>query len=616
MKIRKLNFQSNKLCYLLLFLITFVLRVLISLSMPMIKTLMDETNTMAGAAYFAGLDWSAVTSEGSYYGYGFMLFFSFLFKLTDNPFLIFHAMLIVFAILQSIPSFICFYLTKEYWHITDNKVNCLIAVICSYMTQTRAMYISNENILILISWFVCLLLCLLVNVDSKKRKIVILMVLMVLLGYSLLIHTRAITYLMALLATVVLYRLVFKERLTSVGFILILGTMSYIINKKLVVLYVNALWINNIGDVKNTAITIPTVKNLITNGLNREHLAVYFSLFVGQLNTAIIFTGGFAIIAVVVSLVTVRNVIKLNRQKTEDKLNMIVLIYFFICIIITLCGYVWSWGEVVMYLNSIKSVKSDNYGYRAFSYIRYFAPYLGPVTMVVCVRIIKYHEELKKYLFSITVILAVIQLYWMKYVLPYILENSYTHTEFNIYSAWKKGDLLGNGIYYLGILGMSCLFLISTLFYFKNSPLKAMILLCVVLMIQYYYNANYIDVESGKEIYKKINGGYEIIRFLENKIEIPEELYVTDIDGSGKKNTNPHCIYFGYQVLLNRYKILPYEPEEDREIALLFTNNILPYEELLIHGYEYVRLDENEYLLVKGKKIQDEIKKQGVDLLR
>ena len=50
----------------------------------------DEFGTIAGASYFAGLDWSNVVKKVYYYGFGYSMFMAPIFWITDNTVVIFH----------------------------------------------------------------------------------------------------------------------------------------------------------------------------------------------------------------------------------------------------------------------------------------------------------------------------------------------------------------------------------------------------------------------------------------------------------------------------------------------------------------------------------------------
>ena len=75
--------------------------------------------------------------------------------------------------------------------------------------------------------------------------------------------------------------------------------------------------------------------------------------------------------------------------------------------------------------------------------------------------------------------------------------------------------------------------------------------------------------------------------------EFPHTLYVKDTSSHTQKRT------YTLQFLLKNYQIIPSEPEEAVEEAIVFCSDA-NYETLLSQGYVYTPLDGNEFLYVKG----------------
>ena len=90
------------------FLLAFLPRfIVIFFSMPL-RTVTDEMITIAGGAYAAGLDWSAVLSYSErYYGSGFTALFFWIFKLTDNPIIIYRVFQTACVLVQAFTALIC-----------------------------------------------------------------------------------------------------------------------------------------------------------------------------------------------------------------------------------------------------------------------------------------------------------------------------------------------------------------------------------------------------------------------------------------------------------------------------------------------------------------------------
>ena len=83
---------------------------------------------------------------------------------------------------------------------------------------------------------------------------------------------------------------------------------------------------------------------------------------------------------------------------------------------------------------------------------------------------------------------------------------------------------------------------------------------------------------------------YSVIKQLQNKIELPEEIYVADKDGK-----TDHQNYYYYQFLLNRYTIKAGMPDTDVENAIVIRNNIVDCEKYVeFEGYMTSQIGEKE----------------------
>ena len=111
------------------------------------------------------------------------------------------------------------------------------------------------------------------------------------------------------------------------------------------------------------------------------------------------------------------------------------------------------------------------------------------------------------------------------------------------------------------------------------------------------------------------DGGYEAIKQAEEGADLPEKIYVAD----ERWWETDHMTYYGYQMLLNRYQIVPWEEgiEAEEEEAVTITNMVYTedeYRKWKELGYAYCLVDEDELLLVKGQKLQEAFRTAGINL--
>lgn len=189
--------KKNKsyLEYIGVFLFAVLPKIWLAMQTYPLKTFSDEVATIASAASLAGYDWSAVVSQAGYYGAGFYWIFAPVFMLTDDPIIIYRALLIGCSIVQALVAPICYYMLGYYFKMEDKKSRVLVSLCCSYLVMTRATILFNEHILILLVWIAVLLLAKLHEYREhawKKRGYTVL--LMFVFAYSMTIHTRMLTF--------------------------------------------------------------------------------------------------------------------------------------------------------------------------------------------------------------------------------------------------------------------------------------------------------------------------------------------------------------------------------------------------------------------------------------
>ena len=114
----------------------------------------DDIGTMAGAAYFAGLDWSDVISRSLYYGWGYSMFMAPAFLLTDNVRILFQAMLAYNALLLGLSVVICYNILHKILKI-QNKTFCVLVTLAAnfyFIALMNTNIVFNETAIIFLTW--------------------------------------------------------------------------------------------------------------------------------------------------------------------------------------------------------------------------------------------------------------------------------------------------------------------------------------------------------------------------------------------------------------------------------------------------------------------------------
>lgn len=593
MKNMKYKFQKRKY-EIIVFLAAFTPRMLCTFFMVPVKVLMDEICTLNSAASFAGLDWSNVVEKGSYYGFGFYSLLAFIFKITDNPYIIYHFILLVLALIQSLTALICYYILVKIFNIKDYRWCIVAAITCSYMVVSRAIAFVNEHPLILITWIaVWLLLLLCESQDNKRRKAVYTLLLLLLFSYAQLIHTRSLTFWIAFLVLIILYGMIYRRCLISIP-VFIVAVMIFVPSAQyLIRRYQNNIW--DVGtEVANTTINV-AVTNQIFKG---DGIRAIINIILGEINTIGVYTGGIAYIAIVACAYILFQCIKKRKEISKENHKFFVIVIFCCtCVAISIIGMAFSWGSAVM-CGLSKEITYDYYYYKAFTYLRYFGPYLGPLLMVLLIFAKKNNNKICKMVFVAVILMLPIQYYWMENIIPFISQNTATNSAFMLFAFWNESKELGSYIYYAGIKIMLIIpFVYERLKYYRKE-IASLVLVCVILVAQYLYGVYAQDIAWAEKNIVQADAGYKWIKEMEKKIVLPNEIYVQD-----NMSTSHHKSYYIYQFMLNRYVILPKEPDAEITEAILFENTEENIESLQEMGFHYLQLDENEYVFVKGNQL-------------
>lgn len=615
---------SDKMIKMIILLASFVPRAVLCFFAEPVAAVSDEVATIAGGAYWAGLDWSAVVSHAGYYGTGMTALTSVFFKITDDPRIIYILITLFCTLLQSITSIIAYDILKNIFKIQNNIFNCAAAIVSSYCVMTTSTIVFNEHGLILISWLIAWLLLKLnecVQSNSKKKKAVYTVILMLILAYGLTLHTRTILLWIALGITVTFYGWTYRKLLVSAPALIITGTVGYVTAKFYVHYMQEALWLVNSGGasaeagLRNAEVTgiLPSIRLL----LSPQSWQAWFNIIFGQLHTIAVFTGGVFIAFIVVFLHFIwRKLCKKNLDDDKEKIErkmMPVVVFFAVCIAATIAGQSLTWLQ-----GSVDVIKSgfdnDLYSTKAYGYLRYFGPYCGPIFLMGVVYLFYWKKKIFNYKIPIIISLIFLEFYWLVCIVPYIYRTTQVGAlEFYFpYSMQGLTDPIGLRT----ILPASAVLLISVILMIvwikKEKIIKILIWTGILFIYTYFYIGITWNLEFVEQNKVLAQNSYELVKKVEDEIELPYEIYVDD---SWKKAD--HNNYYMYQILLNRYKIIPEIPKDSLEEAVLFTNDTYTednYEKWKSKGYKYYRVGEYELLLVKGTKLQQQFEKAGVDL--
>ncbi|MFA9376841.1 MAG: hypothetical protein ACERKZ_08805 [Lachnotalea sp.] len=565
----------------------------------------DEVATVSGAALLAGYNWSSVVSTAGYYGQGFYSLFAPLYMLTDNPFIIFKVMIMVGSIVQGLTALVSYQCLKNFLQITNPRVLCAISVAASYLLDTRSTNLLNETPFMLMCWVILFILFKLVESAPKtKAKNLYTILLIVAIGYSVTLHTRAIILCIALVITVLFYYWTYKKWLVSPSIFFGLGIIGLVVGSIGIGMMQSSLWGSSDGVIRNTTIDINF--DMLLALLKPYNWQGVVNIILGLLNTAVLLSFGSMLLCVVIFLPLLRDCLRRKSSITTNtdattSYYVTGAVFFLSCAAIMIVGLAVKWlpGAAQGIQDGIGS---NNYGFRAFVYFRYFAVFLSPLLMLVLAYV--HTHNIRSYFKPATITLVLVQAYWMVCIVPYI----YTFQDFEVKKFFSFSLFLFNKVNIWVFFSASVVLFITWFvlwyLYTHKKSLLATSLLAGLLLVNYCVFVIHNDFQKQETNYKLVNAGYHYINQYEDSYDLPNTIYVP-LNKKSQKSS------YLYQYFLMRYTIIPTYPAADCESALVLWN-IGDDVTLLQMGYHSVQLDKNEYLYAKGEELISMLTQTGL----
>lgn len=200
-----------------LFAFSIVIHALLSLMLELPSVNPDEIGTAAITAFYTGRDWSALMSTvGYYYGYVQALFYAPLMLVFGSPYALYKAMLVMNGVLISFIPMLAYHLAAK---LGIPRVWQKVAIaFCSgfYITYiAHSKFIWNEAIASLLPW--ALIWCVFMAWDRKNRysRFTFSMLTGFICAVCYAAHPRLIAIVIALILTLIIARLVFREKILN-----------------------------------------------------------------------------------------------------------------------------------------------------------------------------------------------------------------------------------------------------------------------------------------------------------------------------------------------------------------------------------------------------------------
>lgn len=551
---------------LLCFILALLPRLIVALQSQPVRTISDEVASIAAGAYYAGYDWSEVIQHAGYYGTGFYALFTWIFWLTDDPVIIYRTILAGCAIVQALVVPVCYGILRYIFEIKSTAFVFLVSLLSSFCVETRTSVAYNEHPLILLSWLFALLLLLQYKHQGTKKEYLYALGAMLVLGYGYTVHIRFLIVAIAACVAWVLFYLLSGKRLFRIWYVPVVG-VAYLLARIYIQYIQGNLWRVAEGEsIRNMEISIATSVDLFSwNGF-----WCWFKIVAGQLTTMNVAMLGLFIFAIVMVLVVVCRVLYQSIKKRKrhwSKENQYILILFLVaicCVGGTILGQSFSWLDGVAggLLQDIR--ESGFYSYKAFTYIRYAAPYVGVLIFSGLVACYYYRDLIRRAFLISTGFSIVFSAYFIGYILPYIKQNGNAVEAFIPWSSgWTIKDAVNEQVYLQSFIFLGILTVIGLLLVCWKKHLLYWGVLLVLLVVQFHtiFQNRDLIMQSNNEA--KVQELYEVMK------ELPDGLTIYSCETDG---ISDHQIYYLHQLYLNRQHIVPELPEQVGPDTIILSN--------------------------------------------
>ena len=496
-----ISFYRRHKWQLLIFFVVFIPIGSVKLFFPGLtqNTGADEFGTIAGAAYFAGKNWSGVVSLFFYYGFGYTALMFPFFMFGFSPSVIHILMLLVNTACLAFCGVICYNMMTKLLNIENHKLSIIasITAACFFPNNIFATNtVANESMLILLNWIV-LYLCL-TMIDRKKlgkNNILQSIILSLLLCYGNLVHTRALFIWGAVALTLISHFIINRNSFIRLRFFLPSLALFYYIVDNIVNYIQSALWLSDGEVIVNTVEGVGRSFSNALYVLNTSGFIAMFRTIVGQMYGVFCFTTGLAFFLI---LFTFFCFVGLLSKKSR------VLIYDFIknnqCMFLAI---MYTTVQIIVIISLTAFVQAPNIsGSRGainakwLLYNRYWAASAAPVVPLVFALISKLEKNSINLLLKASVVSIIAVNILFSYLnAPQIYGR--VNSVSGVYYAYsgltlmEYGDMFTPSRFLLMTLLSGVITLISYLLIYK----RKYVFVSVLALILFVYNYSYVTIK-------------------------------------------------------------------------------------------------------------------------
>lgn len=608
---------------IILFLCVFIVKVLTNLLFKSMTSATgnDEIGTIAGAAYFAGLDWSNVVSTILYYGWGYSALMAPAFLLSDNMSVIYQIMLSYNALLMALSVVICYNILKNIFKINGEFTCALISLAscCFYHNIINGNSIINENPLVFLNWLVLYLILIMQRRAEEGKKVRAFSLLLgFLLCYGLTVHTRFIFTWCALLLAIIIYYLFRNKFFVHIPIIIAECGMGYFIVKYLNSIIQDKLWLAYLKDgaIGNSMESIGEIWGNFAGLFSINGMIAYLKCIVGQFFVLGTYSGVFLVLFFVIGGFAAGKLISVIRtkiKKSESEISgMNASLYTAILFIAALISATILFTSVAS-INSVLASIDQGTGSKWYVYQRYWAAYCAMAVMLTFVYLVK-KVKIKREMIITIIIYILTSGIFLGFIAPELegirIKSSGAFTIITPLMLRKMQGYFSYLDFFKLLMAGLFIYMVSVVL-IKKRKIK---LLSIVFITMYIFIYSCFLVQSDIPAAQVNNSKYQGLKDILNQYEISDEKYKRIyVD----KNFPSYMLA---QFELNRYELIladseEYTRAEAEDIQLLLTRELM---EEMAEQWKLLYSEEQGnytvYLLIKDGELYDLLQSRGIEI--
>ena len=594
----------------------------------------DDIGTMAGAAYFAGLDWSDVISKALYYGWGYSMFMAPAFLLTDNVRILFQAMLAYNALLLGLSVVICYNIVNRMFKI-GNQIFCVLVTLAAnfyFIALMNTNIVFNETAIIFLTWLVFyLLLKMQENSDIGCTNIKNTIALVLIMGYGLTVHTRFVLVWGAVMVMLISYGFVKKRILVNLWIFLFgaggIYTLVHLLNGRVQ----DKLWLaaQNDKPLVNSMDSLGSQFTNLKELFNSKGLTGFLHMLLGQSAVMFFLSGGLLLFFFILTVIMIKRMFcKSFKDKkryfvTEHEATIDIQIGTGIIFIASLMIATLLFSNIGA-AGVAKEAIIKGWNCKWFVYSRYWGACCPMAIMLTFVYFyLNKEKKINKIiylisLFCMTVWGILFGVFVAAKLVGAKLSSALVYQYLAGFTFNKLEDRVTMSDWMILLAAGTVWFLVTITLFIKKKFYSAAVLTILVFVYLFAYKMAEVDIKvSERSYYQYIDAKWTLesygIGYDEHK-----KIYV---DSKSDNYLNAQFELSRYELIVSDYEEYSSPGQSDQDIRLALTEKI--GEEMC--GNWYILYQKNQidnegkevpayYLLVRSGELSDALLRQGVPL--